>query len=248
MRHAGIGETRVDGSTSVGRVVASSLEPAGRRWVDELGHRPLDHDELAAFVLGRRQRGEQTAGVGVERIVEDLLGRSDLGDPTGVHHRHPIAHPPYQREIVADVQDRRLVDLLELPNELEDPGLHGHVERGGRLIGDEKIGVACERLGDHHPLPHTTGEFVGIAVHHLQRIGDLCFCKRIDHHLVDGTADAITLRAQRRQGEQHALRDARMQRRIPVKQRPDLVGNHPGALEDLGLTVLVEDLADLVAD
>ena len=42
--------------------------------------------------------------------------------------------------------------LLQFLEELEDLRLHRDVERGGRLIRDEKIGIVGERHGDHHPL------------------------------------------------------------------------------------------------
>ena len=57
--------------------------------------------------------------------------------------------------------------LLQLGDEVEDARLDGHVERRRRLVGDQEVGVAGERLGDHHPLLHAAGELVRIALHHL---------------------------------------------------------------------------------
>ena len=43
---------------------------------------------------------------------------------------------------------------------VEDALLHGHVEGGGRLVGDQQIGAAGQADGDERALAHTTGELV----------------------------------------------------------------------------------------
>jgi hypothetical protein len=53
---------------------------------------------------------------------------------------------------------------LQLGDQLEDLLLHGDVERAGRLVGDQKLRLAGDRHGDHHPLLLAAGELVGIAV------------------------------------------------------------------------------------
>ena len=60
-------------------------------------------------------------------------------------HRHPVASP-------------------ERLQHLEDLGLHGHVERGGRLVGHQDLRLRRERDGDHHPLAHATAELMGIGI------------------------------------------------------------------------------------
>ena len=42
-------------------------------------------------------------------------------------------------------------------------GLHHHVERGGRLVGDDQLGSAGQRHRDHHPLPLPAGELVRVG-------------------------------------------------------------------------------------
>src|SRR5207249_11723140 len=51
----------------------------------------------------------------------------------------------------------------------EDLRLDGHVERGGRLVGDQKLRAAGERDRDHGALAHTAGELVRIVVDALLR-------------------------------------------------------------------------------
>ena len=47
--------------------------------------------------------------------------------------------------------------------QLEDLRLHGDVERGRRLVGDQQVGLVGERHGDHHALALAAGELVRIA-------------------------------------------------------------------------------------
>ena len=48
--------------------------------------------------------------------------------------------------------------------ELEDLRLDGDVERGGRLVGDQQVGIVGERHGDHHALALAAGKLMRKAV------------------------------------------------------------------------------------
>ena len=52
---------------------------------------------------------------------------------------------------------------LQLPQQVEHLGLHRHVERGGRLVGDEQVGVCRDGAGDQHPLRHAAGDLVRVG-------------------------------------------------------------------------------------
>ena len=49
-------------------------------------------------------------------------------------------------------------------HQLQDLRLDGDVERGGRLVGDDQLGIAREPDRDHHPLAHAARELVRILV------------------------------------------------------------------------------------
>ena len=51
-------------------------------------------------------------------------------------------------------------------------GLHGDVERGGRLVGDDQLRVARDRHRDHHALPQPAGQLVRVGPHPALRLGD----------------------------------------------------------------------------
>jgi hypothetical protein len=43
---------------------------------------------------------------------------------------------------------------LQLAHQVEDLRLNRHIERRGRFVGDQQIGLAGEGHRDHHALPH----------------------------------------------------------------------------------------------
>ena len=67
-------------------------------------------------------------------------------------------------EIVRDQQHAHAQIALQVGEQLEDLRLNGHVERGGRLVGDQQLGLAGERDGDHHALAHAARQLVRIGV------------------------------------------------------------------------------------
>ena len=106
---------------------------------------------------------EQPARVGVLRAAEDVAHRPGLDDAARIHHQHAVAEPGDDAEIVGDQDDRRAgSSRVSSRMQLEDLRLHGDVERGRRLVGDQQLRPAEQRHGDHHALAHAAGEFVRI--------------------------------------------------------------------------------------
>ena len=52
--------------------------------------------------------------------------------------------------------------LLQVEDQVEDLRLDRHVQRGGRLVGDQQLRLAGQRHGDHRALPHAAGQLVRI--------------------------------------------------------------------------------------
>ena len=69
---------------------------------------------------------------------------------------------------------------LQVLQKFEDLRLHGDVERGRRLIGDQKIGTIGQRHGDHHPLALSAGELMRIGAEPLRRIDDADLGQKLD--------------------------------------------------------------------
>ena len=61
-------------------------------------------------------------------------------------------------------RQREALLALQLLEQVEHLGLDRDVERRGRLVGDEQLGLERERAGDADALTLTTGELVRVAV------------------------------------------------------------------------------------
>ncbi len=128
-------------------------------------------ERLDAAILARvgpvqaRHRLEQHLGVVVLRLVENVVDLAALDDLAAAHHRNAVGHARDHAHIVADEDDRGLQLGLEVAHDVEDLGLHGDVERRGRLVGDQQVGAAHHSHRDHHALAHAAGQLVRVLAH-----------------------------------------------------------------------------------
>ena len=86
--------------------------------------------------------------------------------------------------------------LLQLAHQVEDLRLDGDVERRGRLVGDQHLGIARQRHGDHHALAHAARELVRIGVRAPLGLGDADAAQHLDR-AVPGVALARQALVQR---------------------------------------------------
>ena len=96
-------------------------------------------------------------------MVEDLVGGAVFDDVAAVHHGDVVGDLVDHAQVVGDEDDGDAVALLQLPEQLEDGMLDGDVEGGGGLVGNQDVGVAGQRHGDHDALFLAAADFVGIA-------------------------------------------------------------------------------------
>ena len=101
-----------------------------------------------------------------------------LHDPARVHHQHAVAERGDELEVVADEDQPHAALGDEVVEDAQHFELHRHVERRGRLIGDQKVGIGDEHHGDHHALAHAAGELVRIEREDALRIVD---AHRLEH-------------------------------------------------------------------
>ena len=70
--------------------------------------------------------------------------------------------------------------LLQRAQQVEDLRLHGDVERGRGLVGDEQARVADERHRDHHALAHAARELVRVLAEPALGVGDADEVEQLD--------------------------------------------------------------------
>ena len=116
----------------------------------------------------------------MQRLPEDASRRSLLGEARRVHHVHAVGVARDDAEVVRD-HDHRDVELArQLLHEMQDLRLDGDVEGGGRLVGDDELGIAREPDGDHHALAHAARELVRVLSEPPRGIGDADHLQELD--------------------------------------------------------------------
>ena len=70
----------------------------------------------------------------------------------------------HDAEVVGDEDHRHVAIAALLADQFEDLGLHGDVEGGGRLVGEQDRRATGERDGDHHALAHAARQLVRVLV------------------------------------------------------------------------------------
>ena len=83
--------------------------------------------------------------------------------PPGIHDGDVVGHFGDHAEIVRDQQHGGADLALQLHDQHQDLRLHRHVERGGRLVGDQEPRAAGERHRDHDALAHAARQLVRIG-------------------------------------------------------------------------------------
>ena len=114
----------------------------------------------------------QAPGIGVPWPSEELARRATLDDAPGVHDHDAVGDFRHHAQIMGDQDDGRAEVTTQPLDQLEDLGLHRHIERRGRLVGDKQRGIAGERHGDKGALTHAAGELMGITVDGHRRMGN----------------------------------------------------------------------------
>src|SRR5207237_6245134 len=137
--------------------------------------------------IARRPAGKQRARIGIARVAEQLRRRRLFPNFSIAHHHHVIGDLAHQREVVRDEEHRHLVALLQSGDQIHDLALDRHVQRRGRLIGDQELRLAGDRHGDHHALLLPARELKWIYVEPGLRLRDTHLAKELYYPVAKGT-------------------------------------------------------------
>ena len=151
----------------------------------------------------------------VERGHRPLLHHAAL-----VEHDHFLRQVGDDPQVVGDDEHGHPELGLQLLDEREDLRLDRHVERRGRLVGNEKGRPAHERHRDHRPLPQAAGQLERIHLERARRVGKADEAQHLLGALhaflaadamvqVQGFAHLVADRMERRQRHHRFLEDHR---------------------------------------
>ncbi|MEH2476076.1 hypothetical protein V1284_007520 [Nitrobacteraceae bacterium AZCC 2299] len=124
----------------------------------------FQHHRIEAFLNARcarhqaRHRRQQVAGVVHGGRAQDAVERAGFHQPALTHHRDAVGDLGDHAHVMGDEQHRGAVILLQVADQGEDLLLGGDVERGGRLVGDQELGLQHQGHRDHDALALTAGQ------------------------------------------------------------------------------------------
>ena len=147
-----------------------------RSWVSTTTGASAAYRRRVRFRLGSQQR----AGIGMFRRREHALHRSLLDDLSLLHHAYRFGELAHDAEVMGDEQHRHAEPRCISLSSVEDLRLHGDVECGRRLVGDQQVGLVGERHGDHHALALAAGKLMRIALEPGLGLGNADLGQQLD--------------------------------------------------------------------
>ena len=162
-------------STSGGATCAADLLRLPAAGVEAAGGRRVGRARRVALrrICSRRpaRSGSGTGTADSSATVYGCIGRSyrsvrsaSLDERAEVHDGDPVGDVAHHRQVVGDDDVGQPELVLQVLEQVDDLRLHGDVEGGDRLVGDDELGRQGERAGDADALALAAGELVRVAV------------------------------------------------------------------------------------
>ena len=130
----------------------------------QIGRHAGNGVERRALGLQRGNGVLQRAGVGMRGVREQFIASSARSTMRPAYITCTRSQKPETTPRSCVIEDHRHAEFaLHFFDELENLRLHGDIERGGGLVGDEQFGLGDERHRDHHALAHAAGKFMRIT-------------------------------------------------------------------------------------
>ncbi len=144
-----------------------------------------------------RHGGQQLARIGLRRRLEDVAHLALLDHAAVAHDDDAVGHLGDHAHVVGDQDDAGAVPALQVAQQFQHLALHGDVERGGRLVGDQHVRLQRQRHGDHDALAHAAGKLVRILPEPAFGLGNAHRLQRLDGVLPGLAARKIGVRFDR---------------------------------------------------
>lgn len=111
-----------------------------------VGHQAGNGSEPLGLRAAGSESSEEADGIGmVVPVQKDILGGADFDQRARIHHRDVVAGLGDDAEVVGDHDHCGLKTVAQLADHADDLRLNGYVERGRRLVGDQKLRLAGQR-------------------------------------------------------------------------------------------------------
>ena len=154
---------------------------AARRHFQGVRHRALDHVEALRVVVLQAGDGlQKPQRVGMQRMVEQGAHLRFLHQLAAVHDNHAVGGFGHHAQVVRDQKHGHAGLVAQAAQQVKDLRLDGHVQGRGGLVGDQQLGVAGQRHGDHDALAHAARHLVRVVVDALFGRGDAHLAQQVD--------------------------------------------------------------------
>src|SRR5260221_3643495 len=188
-------QTDIGAGTGGEGVRAAVAEAAAALLADEVRDEAGDRAEMLAApgLAGHRDAAQQALRVGMQRPAEDLIDAAGLDDLPGIHDGDGGDDAGDDAEIVGDQDDRHVELALQRREQMQDLRLDGDVERRRRFVGDDELGPAHQRNGDHDALTQPARELMRILAQPARRRRDADLLEQEDGTLARRAARAAAM-------------------------------------------------------
>ena len=118
------------------------------------------NDVASAQRLEAVQAAQASAAAAVREaeagVATAVANRAVLDDQAALHHRHVGAQVTDHGQVVADEEEGHALLVAQVGHQVQDLGLHRHIERTHRFVGDDELGTRDQRAGDGDALALAT--------------------------------------------------------------------------------------------
>ena len=95
-----------------------------------------------------RDRRQQFLCIGILRVAQDPFGWTLLDDSARPHHDDTIAQQAHHIQIMRHKQIAHAHGLFQVVQQIQDHRLHRNIERRGRLVENDQLGVQRDGARD----------------------------------------------------------------------------------------------------
>ena len=105
----------------------------------------------------------------MQRLPQNLIGRTKLNDFAEIHHRYPIGNVFYDGKIVRNKKQRQIHFAANFREKIDDLRLDRNVERRDGLIRHNQFWFDRQRARNRDALALAAGKFVRIFFHRARQ-------------------------------------------------------------------------------
>ena len=139
----------------VNGIGAARCEGTAAGLLRRVQRRARDGQQPGGFVAVQTgDRTQKPHGIWMAGMIEKLLAAALLGDVACVHNVYPLGVAGNDAQVVRDDNQRHVRLPDNIPQQVENLLLRGHIQGSSGLVGNQQLGAAGNGHGNHHALTH----------------------------------------------------------------------------------------------